>query len=104
MVHRFFVGGLSLHGALRLVSSPRATNPLELRLKFVQIFVAHFLKVHQVVTRAFQCADDFVELKVHRASVAGLCIMDRKYHHEGESGLDCNDEEMQCSVVMESST
>src|SRR6266404_5186278 len=73
VVHRFF------------------TDALELFLEFFQILVGKVFKIDKFVSRAFECADDFVQLQLKCFGIAVLRVLNEEHHQErddGRAGVD----------------
>lgn len=52
----------------------------------VEFLVAQIFQINQMISRALYAADQFVELQMHGAGVAVLCILNEKNHQERD---DC---------------
>ena len=50
----------------------------------VQFFLFKLLEVEQGVVRGFVRANEFVELNMHRLSIAILAVLNKKNHQEGD--------------------
>src|SRR6185437_4069666 len=56
-----------------------------------QLLFRHFLEIEKAVSRRSVNANEFVELQLHRLSVAVLAVLNQEDHqkgHDGRSGID----------------
>lgn len=66
---------------------------LELPLDLIQLLVAAGLEIDKPVAGFFNAVKQFVQLEVKGSRVAVLCVLDQKYHEEGNnSGARIDDE------------
>jgi hypothetical protein len=69
------------------VSGLKPAKSDELPLQVVEFFFRHLLEIDQTIARAFDAADQLVELEMNGLRVAVLRVLDKKNH---EKGHDCH--------------
>ena len=69
-------------------------DAFELLFKFFQILIGKVFKVDQFVSRAFECADDLVQLQLKRLGIAVLRVLNKEHHQERDDGGASVDDEL----------
>src|SRR6266702_3607904 len=71
-------------------------DSLELLFEYFQILIGKVLKIDQFVSRVFERADDLVQLQLKCFSIAVLCVLNEKYHQEGDDGRAGINDKLPC--------
>ncbi len=61
---------------------------------FPQLFVGKIFQIDQLVSRLLQRANDFVELQMHRFSVAVLGVLNQEHHQKRNDGSSSVDDQL----------
>jgi len=69
-------------------------DAFELLFKFFQILIRKVFKIDQFVSRAFECADDLVQLQLKCLGIAVLRVLNEKHHQERDDGGASVDDEL----------
>ena len=72
----------------------------EFLLDLFQFFVGELFEVYQLVTRARQSSNEFVQFEMDGLRVAVLRILDQEHHQEGHDSCAGVDDKLPCVRIM----
>src|SRR6266436_7508812 len=81
-------------GRLSSVTLGFLSELFELLFYLPQLFVGKIFQIDQLISRLLQRANDFVELQMHRFSVAVLGVLNQEHHQKRNDGGSSVDDQL----------